>query len=445
MNLGWLNRLVAKGLGDGLRAQLVRGGVGVGAIKVFSLLLMLLTTILLARGLGPEGFGQYTFVVTLITTLSIPLAPALMQLTTRETAAMHQAGDDGRIRILMQWANRHVLLGSIIVIAMVGGVAFWFATWRVDDRWTMLLAGLIALPLLGLNAVRAGVLAGLRRVVQGQLPDLFVRPLIILLVAAALLMAGSLTPLSSLVAYLAGAVMAFIVGVVLLKRTFPENEAAVQTSGDAAQNRQWQRAWMPFTLLVAASTLNAQIGILLLGVLSTDDQVAAMQVAKRGAMLVSLSLTLVNVVISPHITRMFLQKEAGALQLLSRQSARLAMLFALPIAFLLLVYGDFFVSIFFGSRYVDMVSWPLRILVIAQLINVAFGSLGMFLSMSSYEKDTLHGNALALTITGVFCLALIPYFGALGASFSAAVGLVIWNLYLGYKVYMRLGVRPGII
>jgi len=444
LNQGKLTQLLNLGRGEGLRAQLLRGGMGVGALKVLSLPLSLLVTILLARSLGPVGFGKYSFVIALITTLSIPLAPALMQLTTRETAGLHQAGEDRRIRALLNWGNRFVLLGSFIVIAVVGGVAFCFADWRVDDRWTLLSAGLLALPLLGLNAVRAGVLAGLRRVVQGQFPELFVRPLVLLLVAGSLLILGALTPLSAVVAFLVAAAATFFVGVILLKRRFPESDRT-QPTRDAAQHRQWRRAWMPFTLLVAASTMNARIGILLLGWLSTDDQVAAMEVAERGAVLVALSLAMVNVVIGPHITQVHRSGDRAKLQALSRQSARVAVLFALPIAFLLLFSGDFFVSIFFGSLYVYMVSWPLHILVIAQIINVAFGSLGMFLSMSNHEKDTLQGNALALITNAVFSLSLIPHYGALGASISAAAGLVVWNLFLGYKVYLRLGVRPGVI
>jgi O-antigen/teichoic acid export membrane protein len=403
-------------------------------------------SIILARALGPEGYGQYAFIIALLTTLSIPLGPALMQLTTREAARLHHDGKADQIYTLLRWANRNIWVGSALVAAVIGGLALWQAEWRVDDRWTLLMLGLVALPLLGLNAVRSGILAGLRRVVMGQFPNLLVRPLVLLAVVGVLLLFGSLNPATAVAAFITGAGVAFILGIILLRRVFPhEQQTPRKLSHTNEQNSKLRRAWMPFTLLVAASTLNAQIGILLLGWLSTDEQVAAMQVAERGAMLVNLSLALVNVVISPHITRIFLQKEPDALQKLSRQSARLAVLFALPIVFLLLFYGDFFVSIFFGSLYVDMVSWPLRILVIAQLINVAFGSLGMFLSMSRYEKDTLQGNTLALIINGVLGLFLIPHYGALGASLSVAVGLVVWNLFLGFKVYLRLGVRPGVI
>ncbi len=430
--------------GDGLPAQLMRGALGVGGLNLLALPLVLASSILLARGLGPEGFGRYTFVITLITTLSIPLAPALMQLTTRETAGMHLTGDNSRIRALLQWANHYVLLGSVMVITVVGGVALWNADWRDDDRWTLLLLGLMALPLLGLNAVRAGVLAGLRRVVQGQFPDLFVRPLVLLLAAVTMLVAGALTPLTAVVSFLAGAVMAFAVGAALLKRTIPESEEE-SVPKDSVQNRQWLRAWLPFTLLAAASTLNAQIGILLLGWLSTDDQVAAMQVAERGAMLVVMSLTVMNLVIGPHITQVYRSGDRKRLQALSRQSARMALVVALPIALPLIFFGGPIISIVFGANYAEIATLPLAILAVGQLINVVFGSVGRLLVMSGYEKHSLIAQFIALVVAVAGCFALIPNYGAVGAASAISFGLMVWNLMLSYKVYKILGIRPGAV
>lgn len=437
-----LGRLLAHGQGNGLRAQLVRGAVGVGGLKLLSLPLTLLISILLARGLGPEGFGQYTFVIALVTTLSIPLAPALMQLTTRETAGLHQAGEDGRIRALLRWGNRFVLLGSAMTIAVVGGFALWYADWQTDDRWTMLLVGLIALPLLGLNAVRAGVLAGLRRVVQGQLSELVVRPLALLLVVATLLMVGGLTPLSAVVAFLIAAIAAFVMGAILLKRTFPNNTKGAPPK-DFAQHRQWRRAWVPFTLLGTASTLNAQIGTLVLGWLSTNEQVAAMQIAERGAMLVALSLMVVNLAIGPHITQVHRSGDRAKLQALSRHSARMALVAALPVAAVLILLGGPILNLVFGAEYKEIATAPLTILTFGQLINVSVGSVGMLLMMSGYERDTLLGQVMALIVNVLAAVLLIPPMGAVGAAIATAIGLLVWNGALAAMVFHRLSIVPS--
>ncbi len=437
--------LLAYSRGDGLRAQLVRGALGVGGLKLLSLPLTLLPTILLARGLGPEGYGQYTFIVALVTTLAIPLGPALTQLITREAARLDHDGEVGRITLLLRWADRNVLLGSVLVAAVIGGLALWQVQWRVDDRWTLLLLGLFALPLLGLTAVRSGILTGLRRVVMGQLPELLVRPLLLFIVAGALLLIDTLNPATAIAAFLTGAGGALIVGVVLLRRVFlPEKQISGFSSDIQEQNKQWMCAWMPFTLLVTTSTLNAQIGILLLGWLSSNEQVAALQVAARGAMLVAFSLAIVNHVIGPHITQVHMAQDNKRLQAISRRSAQIALLVALLIALPLIFFGEPILSLMFGVEYGSFSTLPLAILAFGQLVNVGFGSVGMLLTMSGFERDTLCGQFLALIVNVVVAVMLIPTFGALGAAVAAAAALVTWNLIMGFMVIERLNIRPGV-
>lgn len=439
-----IERLIASGQGEGLRAQLLRGGAGVGVLRILSLPLSLLTTILLARVLGPEGFGQYSFVVAVITAISIPLAPALLQLTTRETAANHQAGKIRQIHQLISWAKYRVMVLSLVLIAVFGGFAAWLAEWRVGDRWTLLFFISFSLPLLGLNSVRLGVLTGLRRVVAGQFPELFIRPATLLGVAVLLYIGDSLNPLTAVTAFVIAAGAALIVGIEILKRIFPKTKE-VQIPIDPLQRKYLTQSWVPFTLLVMATTLNAQVGILLLGWLSSGEQVAAMQVAAQGGMLVMLSLTIINQVVGPHITQVHHSGDRRRLQELSRKSARVGFLLALPFALPLIFYGESILEFVFGKEYSNISYAPLVVLVLSQLFNVALGSVGRFLVMSGYERDTLKVQISSLLVVFGLGLYLVPKYGALGASIAVGAGVVVWNLVLSYKVLKILKIRPGII
>jgi O-antigen/teichoic acid export membrane protein len=86
---------------------------------------------------------------------------------------------------------------------------------------------------------------------------------------------------------------------------------------------------------------------------------------------------------------------------------------------------------------------PLAILAAGQLVNAAFGSVGLFLSMSGHERDTLLGQFIALTVNVLVAVVLIPPFGATGAAVAASLGLVTWNLVLAAKVVSRLHLRPS--
>lgn len=433
-------RLINSGRGSGLRAQIIRGATGVGGLKLLSLSLMLGTSILLARTLGPDGFGQYSFITSLLVVLALPLDQGMRNLITREVASYDHQNQWPLFRGLLHRAHQWVLLGAALIILVLGGIAVSRAEWRLDDRWTLLLAGLAMLPFLGLNALRGATLAGLGNVVKAQIPELLVRPGMHLAIAALLLMGGRLNPASAIISQTAAAVIAFAVGILLLRKHWP---AQAQGVTRAYRDRAWASAWAPFTLLAAAGMLNSQIGILLLGWLGTDAQVAALRIADRGAQLVAMSLMVVNLVIAPHITRAYRDGDQRRLQRLCTQSARAALAVALPIALPLILFSAPIIGYVFGTEYVALSSTPLAVLAAAQIVNVTFGSVGMFLTMSGYERDTLIGQAIALMLNILAAYLLIPSYGADGAAYAAAIGLATWNVILAFKLIQRLKLRPG--
>lgn len=434
-----VNLIRSRGRGDGIRTQLIRGAMGVGGLNLIALPVGLAASILLARGLGPEGFGRYAFIMSVVTFLSIPIAGGMRLLLTREVAGYDHGREWGLFRGLLRRAHQWVALGLLVIGGGLGALAASRATWDVTDRWTLLLVGLAALPFVALNAVRAGTLRGLGNVVLAQLPEQLASPGLHLTVIAALLIAGRLNPATALMSQALAAAVAFLLGAHLLRRKRPP---AVERAVPEYRSGEWGWAWAPFTLLIAASVLNGQIGILLLGWLGTEPQIAALRVAERGAQLVILPLGIVNTVIAPFITRAYRDGDRGRLQELSRQSARAALLLALPIALPMIVLGAAIIGLVFGTDYVELTVTPLAILAVAQLVNVGVGSVGNFLAMSGFEKDTLLGQVVALALNGMAAVFLIPPFGATGAAWAAALGLVTWNVILAVKFAQRLGLRP---
>lgn len=64
----------------------MRGGLASIAIKVFGLGFSLLTAVVLARVLGPEQYGIYSYVLAIVSILAIPAMFGLPSLIVRETA-----------------------------------------------------------------------------------------------------------------------------------------------------------------------------------------------------------------------------------------------------------------------------------------------------------------------------------------------------------------------
>lgn len=78
-------------------------------------------------------------------------------------------------------------------------------------------------------------------------------------------------------------------------------------------------------------------------------------------------------------------------------------------------------------------------------MNVAFGTVGTFLSMTGFERSTLMGQLVSLAVAVALSVALIPSMGASGAALGVAAGIVTRSLVLGVEIWKRLGLRPSIV
>ena len=86
---------------------------------------------------------------------------------------------------------------------------------------------------------------------------------------------------------------------------------------------------------------------------------------------------------------------------------------------------------------------PLVILAIGQLVSVSAGSVSSLLNMTGHERDTMQGLMIAASLNLVLNLLLTPRWGATGAAVATAVTLIVWNLILLRKVYLRTGIRAS--
>jgi O-antigen/teichoic acid export membrane protein len=175
------------------RRQLLTAGAGSIALRILYAFLGLALGVVLARAMRPDGYGLYTFALSTITLLAIPAQVGLPALLVREVAKYHLNSNWGLFRGILLRANQAVfaISGLIVVIAAT-------ALWLLGDRLTSEEVytfnwSLVLLILIALGDVRAAVLRGLRKVVQGQLPEQALVPGFLLTLALAAGMFGSIS------------------------------------------------------------------------------------------------------------------------------------------------------------------------------------------------------------------------------------------------------------
>lgn len=429
--------------GDGLKAVLLRGGLGSLVLKVASTLLGLLVAVVLARTLGPEGYGEYAYVFALISMLAIPTQVGLPIIVVRETARAQAAKRPGLMLGLWRWSSLIVAgLSVLIVLLALAGV------WLAGDRFTLaqlstFYFGLVLVPLVALGNLRGAALRGLRHVVLGQLPESILRPgfMVLLLLTAYLLLGRSLDASVAMGLQALASGLAFIIGAALLWWFRPEELRGRLTP--EYQARPWLQAVLPLALVSGIGLINAQVDILMLGWFHTTTDVGIYRVAASSVGLIGFGMQAITMAIAPHFARLHAQGDFIRLQRLVTISTKGMLLLALPVFFAFTFFGDTLLGWVFGSEF-EAGSVALAIMACGSLVSVAMGSVGALLNMSGHERDTARGAALAAAINVVLNLILIPPYGIIGAAIATSCSISVYNIYLLRAVRIRIGIRSSV-
>ena len=146
-----------------------------------------------------------------------------------------------------------------------------------------------------------------------------------------------------------------------------------------------------------------------------------------------------NPALAPAVASLHIAGDMQRLQRVVTASARAMLAISLPIALVMIVFGQP-VLVIFGPEFTQGAT-ALAILSTGQLVNVAMGSVGLLLMMTGHERDTAWGVGIATVVNVALNGLLIPRWGIEGAAVATATSLVVWNLLLAVWVYRKLGIH----
>lgn len=427
----------------GLRAELVRTGLSGAALQLAGTGAWLLCGVVLARVLGPQGYGTYSTVFALLSLMVVPAQFGLPSLVVRETARCEASGNWGGLRGLWRWAGAAALAFSLVLSAAGAGLSVLFRENFTAESLRTFAWGLAFVPLLALGNLRSAALQGLRKPVLGQLPEALVRPALFLaLIAGASISGHTPGPSQAMAFNVAAAAAALALGAFLLARARPA--ALARRPAPRYDARTWLGAALPLTLLSALTLATTHIGILMLGALGVSAQdIGVYRVAAQAAALASFGLSAIVTVAQPHFARLHAQGDMARFQKLATALARASLAFALAAALAAFAFGRDILAAVFGPGYAT--GYPVLVtLVCAQLAHAGFGTVGPLLNMTGNERDTVRATLASAAAGVALSAALIPLYGTMGAAVASAVALIALKLALWSLVRRRLGIDSSV-
>lgn len=424
---------------EGLGPLLIRAMAGSGIVRAATILASFAVGVLLARRLGVQGYGYYGVALAVLTIAGIPGELGVPRLVTREVAASEKRNDLAYLFGVLEWANVTVTRVSAVTMLAVAAAAVVLEFTRPSPLDLALLLGAPTIPLMAVARLRGGTLQGLHHIVRGQIPANLIRPLLLSLLLilgwgfGTTLSAGSAMGLTSLSA--AGAAgLAHI----WLKQRLPKFRPVEPLRG----GRRWLGSSITMALSEAMLTLQGESSVLALGMLSGASASGLFRISNATAAAMANFGVMIAYVSAPVIARLYTSGDHVRLQKLVTAAARAMLAGVALLSLPLLIFSRPLLALVYGETYAPAAN-VLRILILAQIINAAFGPTGLLLIMTGHERRGTRALIIAFIVNLVALAILSPIWGSIGAAVSLLLATLTWNAILWLDARRLLAIETS--
>jgi O-antigen/teichoic acid export membrane protein len=410
--------------------------------SMVSKFLRFLTDLVLARALGPEGFG----VVAASMSFTHILAEVGLVGTHRGVLRFASLDESaGRARAAATLTRR-----GLVIAAVFGGVLF-LAVLIARGPLTRLLFGettsvwilpafALAIPAIGAFTVLQFRARAARRFGDDSLVGNVARAAGPFLLTAVLLLAGW-KMWGAVSGFVGGMIGTVGLAVLLQRRADRRAHATAGAAEDVAVGlRRLMRVAVPLALAGASILIMNELDKVMLAIFWPETEVGLYNAGFRLSRQAILLLPVVNAAISPFVGPLLAEGRHEDLHRLYRDTTRWSLAAGWSAALLFTVFARDFVGLF-GADYADATS-VLVLLSFGQLVNASVGNAGVILQFSGHERMELSNGVLVTVVNFVLNLALIPRYGAEGAAFATLLSLVLVAVRRVFQTREVLGIFP---
>ena len=375
-------------------------------------------SVLVARLLGVEGFGVYSYAFTIASILGVLAGLGMAPLASRELPRFLARGEYGVVRgYLLSEAILTLGTGALCVAILFGIEASGIAS--IPLGWPLVSAIVLSQAvILGFSAL----LNGFQRIVLSQFIENIFRQVIFIGVIGGAALAGyTVTPAGVFT------VSALSTLPVLALMIYAAHRAMRSDLKPGQPMQVFLRAWIPagIALLVMtfATQLQTNLDVLMVGAMGTDADVGRYRTASRAIDLVLIANAITVQVLGPMLSRALAQDDRAAAQRLISESAMVTAGIGLAICAVLAFAAKTYLGLF-GGGFVEAAP-AMRILLVGQAIGLLCGPVSVVLIMLGHEMKMMLVNLLSLAVNFGLNLVLIPRYGIDGAATATLVAVVM--------------------
>lgn len=417
-----------------IKSSLFKGTIASVAVRASGHVLRFLLGVLLARVLGAESFGMYSFAIAVVSLISIPGMLGMDHITIRFLGEYFENKRLGLVRGMVEISQRLVFVAGIVVSVLAA--AFFLIAQdetRSPTAMTVILLALATVPLVVASQTRQALCRGLHRPVLAQIPENLIYPgtLALFFLAGVYWMGAHENVFAASIANILAWGVAWIAGLWLLHRAFPP---ALKEHSRENELKKWLAMTPGVVMASGAFLVLTRTDVLVLDAFYTPREVGLYVAAARGAELSQFLYEAATLAGTSMFASLYAAGDRAKVAHFIVSVSRIIFWGSLPIVVVFLVFSEMILGIF-GAEYVEA-STAFRVLTLAYYISGIGGFVIPMMYIVGRQRE------LAVTIWAfaalnlVLCLVLVPSFGTTGAACAFGVSLIGLKFTLMIRLYV---------
>jgi len=397
--------------------------------------------IVLARSLGPDHYGVYTFLTWALTLGAVVTNLGLGSMVTRFIAESLGQGKTDETKGLIRFSLSLRFIAALIVAAVLLIISI-FGGHLLGDHANRTYFALLAFALVPnvLNFLLTSIFAGFQRYDYGAYMMLGSNPLRAIAIVSLAILGFGIGPL--MIANVISWVVGSLIGFFLLRRLVPLKALISSAPLSAATRTKALRYAIPTTAIVVVSYLLwNQAEVLFLGLWCSARDVGFYRLACQLPLMV---MNLVPVVFSgvllPTLSEKFGAGDMNKIRSIYLTSARYLMIMAFPLAAAGIALARPIANTLWGADYAQTIVLMQIVFIPYSFFAIGGAGSAVIYALNKPYFDLKVQLFLAATLVGLD-LWLIPRYGVLGA----AIGSSIPRLFLlpAYAIFVSRKIQAA--
>lgn len=406
------------------------------SMQIAGAALSLLVSFLLAKLIGAADLGLYFLCVTSTEIFSTVSRLGLENAALKFISIAHNSAEPATVATVYR---RCVGIAALSAAAMI--LPVWvilscapIGTSQHDEFVSLLPFLMIALIPVTILAVQTESFKAIGRPGAAVFAQTVLPQSIILLLSVSLAWNGIATIHSILASY----ACAFLVAVLLafLRWTISIKNVWQKANFSTAL---LLRTSLPILIVMSLNLVMAWTDTIVLGMLSTTDQVGIYGIALRISATAAFVLIAIGSVVAPQFAALHASGKHAELDVLVRRSSFWTLVITSPLVLIFLAFPAQILG-FFGEQFVGG-AWSLRLLALSQLVNVSTGQVTSLLIMTGHEKLLRNNMMFSAALNLVGNVLMVPLFGSLGSAMSTAFAISVMKIISWWIVRQKLRIN----